>query len=92
MIQINRTLVYNFEEKKDMTVVDVRTRSEYAGGHVANSVNIPLNEVQERIDEIKNLKLEKARMNDIELSIDMSEFSDNSHVKNEIKFNDEKVS
>ena len=49
-------------------------------------------EKKERIDEIKNLKLEKARMNDIELSIDMSEFSDNSHVTNEIKFNDEKVS
>lgn len=38
-----------------MTIVDVRTRSEYSGGHVANSLNIPLNEIQERIEELKAL-------------------------------------
>ena len=31
-------------------------------------------------------------MNDNEYSIDMSEFSDNSHITNEIDFNDKKVS
>ena len=35
------------------TVVDVRTPGEYAGGHVAGSVNIPLNELPGRIDELK---------------------------------------
>jgi len=38
-------------ESKDFTVVDVRTRAEYMGGHVAGSVNIPLQELVERIDE-----------------------------------------
>jgi rhodanese-related sulfurtransferase len=38
------------------TIIDVRTPAEYAGGHVANSINIPLNEVAARIDEIKSKK------------------------------------
>lgn len=38
------------------TVVDVRTRAEFMGGNVAGSINIPLNEIQARLDEIKNLK------------------------------------
>ena len=37
------------------TIVDVRTREEFAGGHVAGSKNIPLNEVQARIDELKGI-------------------------------------
>jgi rhodanese-related sulfurtransferase len=35
------------------TIIDVRTRAEYAGGHVAGSINIPLQEITEHIDEIK---------------------------------------
>lgn len=42
-------------EKKG-TVVDVRSRSEYMGGHVAGSVNIPLQEIPTRIEEISNMK------------------------------------
>jgi phage shock protein E len=38
------------------TIVDVRTPSEYQGGHVAGSINIPLQEVQGRLEEIKALK------------------------------------
>lgn len=38
------------------TVVDVRTPGEYAGGHVAGSLNIPLNELPHRIDELKGKK------------------------------------
>lgn len=38
------------------TIVDVRTPGEYAGGHVPGSINIPLHEVQQRLDEIKTLK------------------------------------
>jgi phage shock protein E len=37
------------------TIVDVRGVDEFAGGHVAGSINIPLQEVVQRIDEIKNL-------------------------------------
>jgi phage shock protein E len=37
------------------TVVDVRTHQEFMGGHVAGSINIPLNELQSRVDEVKAL-------------------------------------
>lgn len=37
------------------TVIDVRTHTEFSGGHVANSINIPLQEIQQRTDEIKKL-------------------------------------
>ena len=35
------------------TIIDVRTPAEFMGGHVAGSINIPLQEVQSRIQEIK---------------------------------------
>jgi phage shock protein E len=38
------------------TIVDVRTYGEFMGGHVADSINIPLNEIPERIEELKKLK------------------------------------
>lgn len=38
------------------TVVDVRTPGEFMGGHVAGSVNIPLQEIPERLDEFKKMK------------------------------------
>ena len=38
------------------TVVDVRTREEFAGGHVAGSINIPLQEVTQRESEIMELE------------------------------------
>ncbi len=34
-------------------IIDVRTPGEYMGGHVAGSINIPLQEIQQRVDEIK---------------------------------------
>lgn len=37
------------------TIVDVRTPGEFMSGHVANSINIPLNEVPDRIEEFKSL-------------------------------------
>ena len=37
------------------TIVDVRTPGEFMGGNVAGSINIPLNEVPERVEELKNL-------------------------------------
>jgi phage shock protein E len=41
---------------KKMTIIDVRTPGEFMGGHVVGSINIPLQEIQNRIDEIKLLK------------------------------------
>lgn len=43
-------------KEKQGTIVDVRTPAEFMGGHVAGSVNIPLQEIPNRIDELKNLK------------------------------------
>lgn len=37
------------------TVVDVRTPGEYQGGHVAGSINIPMQEFIERMNEVKEL-------------------------------------
>lgn len=41
---------------KKGTIVDVRTPAEYSGGHVAGSVNIPLNELPGRMDELKQME------------------------------------
>ena len=38
------------------TIVDVRTYGEFSGGHVVGSINIPLNEVPERIEELQQMK------------------------------------
>ena len=38
------------------TIVDVRTRGEFMGGNVNGSVNMPLQEIPRRTDELKNLK------------------------------------
>ncbi len=38
------------------TIIDVRTPVEFMGGHVAASINIPLNELPDRIEEIKKLE------------------------------------
>jgi phage shock protein E len=42
------------KEKKG-TIVDVRTKEEFSGGNVIGSVNIPLQEIEKRMDELKNL-------------------------------------
>ena len=38
------------------TIVDVRTLGEFLGGSVAGAVNIPLNEIPHRVDELKEMK------------------------------------
>ena len=43
-------------KEKQGTIVDVRTPVEYMGGNVAGSINIPLQEIQQRFEEVKNLK------------------------------------
>jgi len=37
------------------TVVDVRSPGEFQGGNVSGSINIPLQEINNRIDELKSL-------------------------------------
>jgi phage shock protein E len=41
-------------EKKG-TIIDVRSQGEFMGGHVEGSINIPLQEIQERIHEFDQL-------------------------------------
>jgi rhodanese-related sulfurtransferase len=41
-------------EKKG-TVVDVRSRGEFMGGNISGSINIPLPEIEKRLDEIKKM-------------------------------------
>ena len=38
------------------TIIDVRTPGEYMGGHVTGSINIPLQNILEHVDEIKSMK------------------------------------
>ena len=38
------------------TIIDVRTPGEFMGGNVAGSINIPLQEVQNRLEEFKALE------------------------------------
>jgi len=41
---------------KAKTAIDVRTVSEFMGGNVVGSINIPLGEITSRLDEIKQLE------------------------------------
>ncbi len=41
---------------KKATIVDVRSHGEFMGGHVAGSINIPLQEIPHRLDEFKNMQ------------------------------------
>lgn len=48
----------NFEKlfkENQGTVVDVRSEAEFHGGHADGSINIPLQELGARMDEIKSL-------------------------------------
>ncbi len=43
-------------KEKQGTIVDVRTTEEFRGGNVVGSINIPLNEIPKRMEELKNLQ------------------------------------
>src|SRR5687768_3974210 len=53
-IRINMILEKIIREKHG-TIVDVRTAAEFSGGNVSGSVNIPLHEIPNRLDELKKL-------------------------------------
>ena len=40
-------------ETKEVTLVDVRTPIEFQAGSIVGAINIPMNEVVARIDELK---------------------------------------
>lgn len=43
-------------QQKTGSIIDVRTPEEYMGGHVANSVNIPLQVLAQQLEKVKQLK------------------------------------
>jgi phage shock protein E len=43
-------------KEKHGTIIDVRSYSEFMGGHVTGSINIPLNEIPQRVEELRTLK------------------------------------
>ena len=43
-------------KEKSGTIVDVRTPVEFMGGNVKTSINVPLQELQQRLAEVKDLK------------------------------------
>ena len=49
----------NIEEiikNNEGTILDVRTQGEFMGGNVTGSVNIPVQEIMDRLEEVKSLK------------------------------------
>ena len=42
------------KEKKG-TIIDVRTPNEFMGGHAGGSINVPLQELTNRMEELKKL-------------------------------------
>lgn len=45
----------NTKSTEAKTIVDVRTPEEYSQGHVAGAINIPLDQVTQRIQEFKEM-------------------------------------
>lgn len=43
-------------KEKQCTIIDVRTPSEFSGGHVVGSINIPLQDLTDRLEEMKSMK------------------------------------
>jgi rhodanese-related sulfurtransferase len=39
-------------EKADLVILDVRTESEYEGGHLEGAINIPVEELSQRLSEL----------------------------------------
>jgi len=46
----------NIIKENKGTIVDVRSYGEFMGGNVLGSINIPLDEIMQRIEELKILK------------------------------------
>lgn len=42
--------------KRDATIVDVRTKAEFQGGHIRGSVNIPLNNLSNHYSKLNKTK------------------------------------
>lgn len=56
MLGIGPKTDYNELMKAGAQIIDVRTRGEYASGHIKGSINIPLNELSGNLKRIKKDK------------------------------------
>ena len=54
MAQIARSKSYNMNIDKNATIIDVRTPAEFAGQHVPGAINVPLDQLSHRINELKD--------------------------------------
>lgn len=48
-------MIQNLIKNENAKIIDVRTANEFLGGNVEGSVNIPLNEIEYRLDEIREI-------------------------------------
>lgn len=48
--------IENLIKENQATIIDVRSYGEFLGGNVLGSTNIPLNEIPERIEDLKKMK------------------------------------
>lgn len=53
MLGIGSKTDYKQLAQQGAQIIDVRSRSEYASGHVTGSVNIPLNELASSVNKLK---------------------------------------
>ena len=51
----NTTTLSALIKSNDTVIIDVRTPQEFMGGHVAGSINIPLDEFHLHLDEFKKM-------------------------------------
>lgn len=48
--------IENMIKDADSAIIDVRSPGEFMGGNVSGSINIPLQEIERRIEEFKGVK------------------------------------
>ena len=54
--KISSTEAIKLLDNIDYKFIDVRTNSEFLSGHIENSIHIPLQELENRLNEIKQIK------------------------------------
>jgi phage shock protein E len=54
--KVKNNMVEKIIQNGEGTIIDVRTRAEFQSGHAAGSINIPVSELMQRIDEVKLLE------------------------------------
>jgi rhodanese-related sulfurtransferase len=52
----NKMNLENIIRENKGTILDVRSEGEFIGGNVAGSLNIPVQELMERLDEVKQME------------------------------------